>query len=81
MLRAALWRHYGDRRRAAVAAARAVQYLRAGIMGPGAAELLVWAAWGGLWLMLIGWFHQRGRRRGGSPQPHLRLRACAWRTS
>jgi Zn-dependent protease len=56
VLRAALWRHYGDRRRAAVAAARAGQYLGAGIMGLGAAELLVWAAWGGLWLMLIGWF-------------------------
>ncbi len=55
VLRAVLWRHYRDRRRAEVAAARAGQFLGAGIIGIGAAELL-WGAFGGLWLMLIGWF-------------------------
>ena len=56
VLRAVLWRHYGDRRRAEIAAARAGQFLGAGIIGLGLAELLLWAAFGGLWLMLIGWF-------------------------
>ena len=56
VLRAVLWRHYHDRRRAEIAAARAGQFLGAGIIGLGVAELLLWAAWGGLWLMLIGWF-------------------------
>ena len=50
-----LWRHYRDRRRAEIAAARAGQFLGAGIIGLSVAELL-WDAWGGLWLMLIGWF-------------------------
>jgi CBS domain-containing protein len=56
VLRAALWRHYGDRRRAELAAARAGQFLGAGIIALGAAELLLWSLLGGLWLMLIGWF-------------------------
>lgn len=56
VLRAVLWRHYRDRRRAEVAAARAGQFLGAGIIGVGAAELLLWDFAGGLWLMLIGWF-------------------------
>jgi len=56
VLRAVLWRHYGDRRRAEIAAARAGQFLGAGVIGLGVAELLLWAAWSGLWLMLIGWF-------------------------
>ena len=56
VLRAVLWRHYHDRRRADVAAARAGQVLGAGIIGLGVAGLLLGAAWGGVWLMLIGWF-------------------------
>lgn len=56
VLRALLWRHYRDRRRAEIAAARAGRFLGAAIIGLGTAELLLWAAWGGLWLMLIGWF-------------------------
>jgi len=43
VLRAALWRHYGDRRRAEVAAARAGQFVGAGIIGLGAAERLLMA--------------------------------------
>jgi hypothetical protein len=56
VLRALLWRRYRDRRRAAVAAAQAGQFLGAGIIGIGAAGLLFWNVLGGLWLMLIGWF-------------------------
>jgi Zn-dependent protease len=56
VLRAVLWRHYRDRRRAEVTAARAGKLLGAGIIGIGAAELLLWDVLGGLWLMLIGWF-------------------------
>lgn len=56
VLRAVLWRHYRDRRRGAIAAARAGQFLGAGIIGIGAAEALLWDVLGGLWLMLIGWF-------------------------
>ena len=37
VLRAVLWRHYRDRRRGEVAAARAGQFLGAGIIGIGAA--------------------------------------------
>jgi Zn-dependent protease len=55
-LRAVLWRRYRDRRRAEIAAARAGQFLGAGITVIGAAELLLWDVLGGLWLMLIGWF-------------------------
>jgi len=56
VLRAVLWRHYRDRHRGEVAAARAGQFLGAGIISIGAAELLLWDVLGGLWLMLIGWF-------------------------
>ena len=74
VLRAALWRHYGDRRRAEVAAARAGQFVAAGIIGLGAAERLLWRLLGGLWLMLIGGFlHQRGRR--GAAVHHGLVRA------
>jgi Zn-dependent protease len=57
VLRAALWRHYHDRRRAEVAAARAGQFVGAAVIGLGLAYLLLWGDFvGGLWLMLIGWF-------------------------
>lgn len=55
VLRAALWRHYRDRRRAEAAAARAGRFVGAAIIGIGAAVLL-WDIFDGLWLMLIGWF-------------------------
>jgi Peptidase family M50 len=56
VLRAVLWRHSRNRRRAEVAAARAGQFPGAGIIGIGAAQVLLWSAFGGIWLMLIGWF-------------------------
>ncbi len=56
VLRAVLWRHYGDRERAERAAARAGRVLGAVIMGLGTAELLLLRSLGGLWLILIGWF-------------------------
>jgi Zn-dependent protease len=57
VLRAALWRRYGDRDRAATSAARSGRYLGVLLAVLGIAELLVTGDFlGGLWLMLIGWF-------------------------
>ena len=56
VLRAALWRRYGDRGRAERGAARAGRVLGAALIGLGIAELLAFRSFGGLWLMLIGWF-------------------------
>jgi len=56
VLRAVLWRRYGDRERAERGAARGGQVLGAVIISLGTAELLVMRSLGGLWLMLIGWF-------------------------
>lgn len=56
VLRALLWRHYGDRERAERGAARAGQVLGTVIVGLGIAELLALRSVGGLWLALIGWF-------------------------
>ena len=56
VLRALLWRHYGDRRRAEAIAARAGQFLGAAVTAFGVFELLAWRSFGGLWLMLVGWF-------------------------
>ena len=55
-LRALLWRHYGDRRRAEATAARAGQFLGAAVTAFGVFELLAWRSFGGLWLVLAGWF-------------------------
>jgi len=56
VLRAVLWRRYGDRRRAERGAARAGRFLGAAIIGIGVAELFALRSYDGLWLMLIGWF-------------------------
>jgi hypothetical protein len=56
VLRAALWRHYGDRERAERGAARAGRALGAVMVGLGIGELLAFRSFSGLWLMLIGWF-------------------------
>lgn len=56
VLRALLWRHYGNRERAAAGAARAGQVVGAVIFGLGIAELLALRSLNGLWLVLIGWF-------------------------
>ncbi len=56
VLRAVLWRLYGDRERAERSAARAGRVLGALIIGFGAVELLAFRYLGGLWLILIGWF-------------------------
>ena len=66
VLRAALWRHYRDETRAALAAARAGRYLGILIIGAGVAGLLVWTRLDGVWLMIIG----EGRGKGpGGPGP------------
>jgi Zn-dependent protease len=56
VLRAALWRHYGDRERGERGAARAGRILGAVMVGLGIGELLAFRSFSGLWLMLIGWF-------------------------
>jgi Zn-dependent protease len=56
VLRAALWRRWGDRRRADRGAAVAGRVIGVGIGGLGVAELLFGGFVQGLWLMLIGWF-------------------------
>lgn len=56
VLRAVLWRHYRDRRRAGIAAARAGRFLGAAIVGAGLADMLLWSILGGVWLIMIGWF-------------------------
>lgn len=56
VLRAVLWRHYADRRRAQQAAARSGRFLGMVIVGIGIAEFLILRSIGGLWLILIGWF-------------------------
>jgi Zn-dependent protease len=56
ILRAFLWRRYGNRVRAAQSAAAAGRVLGAALMALGAAEILLWADLGGLWLALIGIF-------------------------
>ena len=56
LLRAVLWKVHGDRVRAAVSAARAGRILGALLIAVGLWRLFTGAAFGGLWLVLIGWF-------------------------
>lgn len=56
VLRAMLWRHHGDRDRAAVAAAKAGQVLGAGSVLAGLASAKFLGSIDGLWLLLIGVF-------------------------
>lgn len=56
VLRAVLWMRHGDRLRATRSAATAGRVVGAALIAGGAAELLFWAAAGGLWLALIGMF-------------------------
>jgi Zn-dependent protease/CBS domain-containing protein len=55
LLRALLWRHYGDRIRAAELSARAGQAVGTFLLILGLLQLLVGSVFG-LWLALIGWF-------------------------
>lgn len=56
VLRAALWKWRGDRIWAAIAAARAGRVLGVALIALGLLQFLFGAAFGGLWLALIGWF-------------------------
>jgi Zn-dependent protease len=56
VLKALLWRHYGDPARADRLAASAGRYLGFAVAAAGVAELAGWRDFGGLWLILIGWF-------------------------
>lgn len=55
ILRAFLWRRRGDRTSAAITAARAGRGFGWFVVGLGIVQLL-YVGFGGLWLMLIGWF-------------------------
>ncbi|MFG2006821.1 site-2 protease family protein [Spirillospora sp. NPDC048911] len=56
ILRALLWKRYGDRDRAEHAATKAGGWLGYGLIALGIAQLLI-AGWlGGLWLTFLGWF-------------------------
>ncbi len=56
VLRALIWSRTGDRLRSATTAARAGQLLGTTLIVLGAAEVVVLRQFGGLWLMLLGWF-------------------------
>lgn len=56
LLRAVLWRIWGDRARATGAAARTARVIGGGLIGLGAAELLLQGSLEGAWIALIGWF-------------------------
>ena len=56
VLRAALWRRYGDREQAERKAARVGQVLGVGIIALGIFEAVSVSFADGLWLALIGWF-------------------------
>jgi Zn-dependent protease len=56
VLRAWLWRRYGDPARAAVGAARAGRILAFVLIGFGLVEFLAGAMVAGVWLAFIGWF-------------------------
>jgi Zn-dependent protease len=56
VLRAALWKKYGDRTRADLAAARAGRLLGAALMAGGILQVSTGRSASGLWLAMIGWF-------------------------
>ena len=56
LLRAVLWKAHGDRVRAAVSAARAGRILGTLLIALGLWRFLTGGAFGGVWLVLIGWF-------------------------
>ncbi|WP_199433721.1 site-2 protease family protein [Qaidamihabitans albus] len=56
LVRAAVWKRTGDRRRAVGAAAKAGQVLGTLLVVAGFTEVLLLAQFTGLWLALIGWF-------------------------
>jgi len=56
VLRAALWKRYGDRNRAGVTAGTVGQLLGTTLMGLGLLQVLVTGQFSGLWLALVGWF-------------------------
>jgi len=56
ILRALLWRHHGDRVRAAVSAARAGRVFGYVLIGLGLLEFAAGGGIGGLWLIFLGWF-------------------------
>lgn len=56
VLRAVLWRRYGDWTRATIGATRAGQVVGYSLIWLGLLQFLIGAGIGGLWLVFIGWF-------------------------
>ncbi|MEV8514632.1 site-2 protease family protein [Dactylosporangium sp. NPDC051484] len=56
VLRAVLWQWRGDRQRAALAATNAGRVIGVGLMALGLAQVVATGNFGGLWLILVGWF-------------------------
>ncbi|HEU4422011.1 MAG TPA: site-2 protease family protein [Pilimelia sp.] len=56
VLRALLWRHWGDQVRAQLVAARAGRGLGGGLIALGFLQILLTGTLSGLWLALLGWF-------------------------
>ncbi len=65
VLRAGLWRHWGDRLRATNAAARVGAFFGAALIGLGVVAFVLLPAYSlsGLWIALIGWFVLGASRR------------------
>lgn len=70
ILRALLWRRRGDRTSAAVTAARAGRTFGLVLIGLGIAEIVFVPGFGGLWLVLLGWFVMTA---AGAEEQHARL--------
>jgi Zn-dependent protease len=62
VLGSALWRLWGDRNRAKVAAARVGRFFGLALVGLGVAELMFIGSFGGLWTAFIGWFLMNSAR-------------------
>ncbi len=56
IVRAYLWRRYGDKVRAAVGAARAGRMVAFVLIGLGLLEFMAGSLVGGVWLVFVGWF-------------------------
>jgi CBS domain-containing protein len=71
ILRAILWMQRGDRASAAISAARAGRRFGTVLVALGLVQLVMFAALGGLWFVLIGWFISAA---AGAEEQHVRLR-------
>lgn len=66
VLRATLWRRWGDRHRAATTAVRVGVVVGYALVAIGLAQFLVAGGVGGLWFVFVGWFIQSAARSEGN---------------